>query len=129
VENASGKWNLRFFGDKVRASLDAGGALPRIVPARFGGGLDWERDGWRSSIGAIRHQDQDRTAAREEPTAGYALVDAHLAYHWDGARIGWEVFLDGNNLTDREARVHSSFLKDLAPLPGRTIAFGVRAFF
>lgn len=129
TENASGNWDLRFFGDKVRASLDAGGALPRIVPARFGGGLKWERDGWRASVGAIRHADQDKVAAFEESTAGYTLVDAHLAYHWDGVRIGWEVFLDGSNLTDREARVHSSFLKDLAPLPGRSIAFGIRAFF
>ncbi len=129
TENASGRWDLRFFGDKVRASLDAGGALPRIVPARIGGGLKWEREGWRASMGAIRHADQDRVAALEESTAGYTLVDAHIAYHWDGARVGWEVFVDGNNLTDREARVHTSFLKDLAPLPGRSIAFGVRAFF
>jgi iron complex outermembrane receptor protein len=129
IDNASGTWDLRLFGDKVRASLDAGGALPRIVPARVGTGLTWEREGWRASAGAIRHADQEKIAAFEESTDGYTLVDAHLAYHWDTARIGWEVFADGSNLTDREARVHTSFLKDLAPLPGRTIAFGLRAFF
>jgi iron complex outermembrane receptor protein len=129
ADNDSGAWDLRFFGDKVRASLDAGGALPRIVPARFGAGLAWKRDGWRASLGAIRHQDQDKVAAFETPTEGYTLVDAHLAWHVDGERVGWEVFVDGTNLTDREARAHSSFLKDLAPLPGRSIAFGVRAFF
>jgi iron complex outermembrane receptor protein len=129
ADNASGAWDLRFFGDRVRASLDAGGALPRIVPARFGSGLTWERDGWRASVGAIRYQDQDKIAEFETSTEGYTLVDAHLAYHWDGSRIGWEVFADASNLTDREARVHSSFLKDLAPLPGRSIAFGIRAFF
>jgi iron complex outermembrane receptor protein len=41
----------------------------------------------------------------------------------------WEVFMDGTNLLDEEARPHTSFLKDLAPRPGRGIAFGVRAFF
>jgi iron complex outermembrane receptor protein len=129
AENESGAWDLRFFGDRVRASVDGGGALPRIVPARFGSGLTWERDGWRANVGAIRYQDQDKVAEFETPTPGYTLVDAHLAYHWDGERVGWEVFVDGTNLTDREARVHTSFLKNLAPLPGRGIAFGLRAFF
>ena len=40
-----------------------------------------------------------------------------------------ELFLDGSNLLDEEARPHSSFLKDLVPLPGRGFVFGVRAFF
>ena len=40
-----------------------------------------------------------------------------------------ELFVDGNNLLDEEARPHTSFLKDLAPLPGRNIAAGVRLFF
>jgi iron complex outermembrane receptor protein len=129
TENASGTWDLRVFGDRVRATLDAGGHLPRIVPARLGTSLQWEHEGWRASLGAIRHAKQDDLAAFETATPGYTLIDAHLAYHWDGERVGWEVFLDGNNLTDRDARVHTSFLKDLAPLPGRNIAFGIRAFF
>jgi iron complex outermembrane receptor protein len=129
ADNASGRWDLRLFGDKVRATLDAGGPLPRIVPARVGASLQWERDGWRASLGALRHDDQPRVAAFETPTPGYTLYDAHLARHWDGERFGWEVFVDATNLTDREARVHTSFLKDLAPLPGRSIAFGVRGFF
>ena len=37
--------------------------------------------------------------------------------------------MDGSNLLDEEARPHTSFLKELAPLPGRGIEFGVRAFF
>ena len=73
---------------------------------------------------------QDRVAANETTTPGYTLVDAHLAWHRDTpAGHAWEVFVDGSNLLDQEARPHTSFLKDLAPLPGRGIAFGVRAFF
>ena len=41
----------------------------------------------------------------------------------------WEVFLDAANLTDREARPHTSFLKDVVPLQGRNLGFGVRMFF
>ncbi len=129
ADTDSGRWDLRAFGDLVRARLDAGGDLPRIAPARAGADLAWQRDGWRARLGAVHHARQDRVAALETETAGYTLVNAHLSYHWDTARAGWEVFLDGTNLTDREARPHTSFLKDLAPLPGRGVAFGVRAFF
>jgi iron complex outermembrane recepter protein len=39
------------------------------------------------------------------------------------------VFVQGRNLTDDEQRQHSSFIKDLAPMPGRTIEAGLRARF
>jgi iron complex outermembrane recepter protein len=35
----------------------------------------------------------------------------------------------GSNLLDETARVHASFLKDLAPLPGRNFTAGVRYSF
>ncbi len=157
ADTASGLWSLGVFGDIVRARLAAGagstatqefavrhedhvdlvqaqvatgGNLPRIVPARVGATLRWERDGWRGSLGAVRYAKQDDVAAFETSTPGYTLVDAHVAWHIDtkgGQEL--ELFVDGNNLTDREARPHTSFLKDLVPLPGRNIVLGVRAFF
>ena len=39
------------------------------------------------------------------------------------------LFLKVDNLSDQEARVHTSFLKDDAPLPGRGISFGIRGSF
>lgn len=130
ADDAHGAWDLRLFGDAVRGTLrDGGGDLPRIPAARLGADLSWERGGWRASLGAVRHARQDRVAEFEDASPGYTLVDAHVAYHWDVDNVGWEVFLDGTNLTDREARPHTSLLKDLAPLPGRGVAFGVRAVF
>jgi iron complex outermembrane receptor protein len=116
--------------DEVSARVANGGNLPRIVPARVGATLRWEREGWRASLGAVRHAKQDDVAAYETATPGYTLVDAHVAWHIDtnsGREI--ELFVDANNLTDREARPHTSFLKDVVPLPGRNLVFGVRAFF
>ncbi|MBD8525710.1 TonB-dependent receptor domain-containing protein [Pseudomarimonas arenosa] len=124
-----GRWDLRFSADAVRARLDSGEDLPRIPAARFAAQLRWEKDGWRARLGAVRYSDQDRVASFERPSDGYTLLDAHLAYHFDYNDVGWELFLDGKNLSDREARPHTSFLKDLAPLPGRNIQFGVRALF
>jgi iron complex outermembrane receptor protein len=125
----TGNWDLHVFGDTVRARLKDGGDLPRIAPGRFGGELRWEASAWRASIGATRYMRQDKVAANETETAGYTLVDAHLAYHLDAGATSWEVFLDGSNLADQDARVHTSFLKDDVMLPGRSAAFGVRVFF
>lgn len=125
-----GRWDLRVFGDTVRASLaDGGGNVPRIAPSRLGAQLRWESSGWRASLGATRYAKQDKVAANETATAGYTLVDAHAAYHFDSGRFGWELFVDGSNLGDQVARVHTSFLKDVVALPGRSFNAGVRVFF
>ncbi|SBV35235.1 Zinc-regulated outer membrane receptor [uncultured Stenotrophomonas sp.] len=150
-----GDWDLRIFGDYVKAELDGdgsrsttiavphgdhshhydvelanGGYLPRISPARVGADLRWARDGWRASAGAIRYGNQKDVAQDEAPSDGYTLLDAHLAYRWDrSGGNSYELFLDGSNLTDREVRPHTSLLRDYAPLPGRGVAFGIRAWF
>lgn len=129
IDDGRNTLDLRVFGDQVRATLDAGGNLPRIAPGRFGADLRWDNGSWRASLGAIRTQRQDDVAVGETPTDGYTLVDSHVAYHWDRGDTGWEVFLDGKNLTDAQARVHTSFLKDRVLLGGRGVALGVRVFF
>lgn len=155
LENASGRWLLRGFGDAVRGRLDGDGTrevsfavphgdhfhnyttdialdgnLPRLAPWRAGAELRWEGDQWRAGLGAIRYARQDRVAQYEDKTPGYTLVNANLAWHLD-TRGGQalELFLDGTNLLDEEARPHTSFLRDLAPLPGRSVSAGVRLFF
>ena len=130
-------WQAREIGvlheghlDPYQGELSAGGNLPRIAPDRIGSELRWEATDWRVSLGAIRTFKQSRTALGESATPGYTLVDAHFAWHGDtAAGNGWEVFVDGHNLLDQEARPHTSFLKDLAPLPGRGFVGGVRLFF
>lgn len=156
LSNASGEWTLHAFGDMVRGRLTGSGVrtvafsiehedgdvedftadiarsgdLPRLAPGRFGAELRWSNAHWRAGIGAVRYLRQDRTGAFEEETAGYTLVDADLAWHLDTASgNAWEVFVKGDNLLDEEARPHTSFLKELAPLPGRNIGVGVRLFF
>lgn len=155
VESDAGDFDLRVFGDIVRAELDGsgtrhvhfdvphgdhshhyhadialGGDLPRIAPSRIGADLNWTLGGWRANVGAVRYQKQDRVAALEAPSPGYTLVNAGVAWRVgeaDGTQ--WELFVDGRNLTDRDARAHTSLLRDYAPLPGRQIAGGIRVYF
>ena len=155
IDNGSGAWTLRAFGDIVRGRLDGSGTreievsvphgdhahhyiaelaldgnLPRIAPSRLGADLGWTSDQWRAGLGAVRYARQEDTAEHESGTAGYTLLHANLAWHMDTAGgSAVELFLNGNNLLDREARVHTSFLKDLAPLPGRGFTAGVRVLF
>lgn len=124
-----GRFDLRVFGDTVDAELNSGANLPRIAPARLGAGLNWALDGWRAAVSAIRYSKQKDVAEFETETAGYALLNANLSYAFNSTLAEWEIFADGSNLTDREARIHTSFLKEVAPLPGRNFRFGIRAFF
>ncbi|MBL8298652.1 MAG: TonB-dependent receptor [Rhodanobacteraceae bacterium] len=129
-EGATGHYDLRVWGDTVRASLDSGGNLPRMAPARFGADLKWSAQAWRASAGVTRYLAQDRPAPFETATDGFTLVNAHLSYTIDSSdNTSWELFADGSNLTNQTARLSTSYIKDKAPLPGRTLAFGVRAFF
>lgn len=129
AEAASGTWTLRGFADGVRAELDAGGNLPRIAPGRFGLDLGWSLDAWRAGLGAVRYRSQDDVADGESATDGFTLVNAQVTYHWDTQTFGWEAYLKGSNLTNEEARLHTSFLKDVAPLMGRNLTAGLRVFF
>ncbi|MGQ0799473.1 MAG: TonB-dependent receptor [Pseudomarimonas sp.] len=129
VDSAAGRLDFRVFTDRVRATFDAGGNVPRIVPQRVGADLRWNASAWRISVGATRYDRQDDVAPNESPTDGYTLVDAHFAYHVDGERLSWELFVDANNLRGQVGRVHTSFLKDAVVLPGRNYSAGLRVFF
>ncbi|HAI59220.1 MAG TPA: hypothetical protein DCM32_05020 [Xanthomonadaceae bacterium] len=129
AETANGLWTLRGFADGVRGERDNGGDLPRIAPTRVGLDLGWSLEAWRAGVGLVRHQEQDRVAIGETPTDAFTLLDAQVSYHWDTRTFGWEAYLKGSNLTDEDARLHTSFLKEKAPLMGRNLTAGLRVFF
>ena len=124
--NGPVKLNGRLFTDFVRAKLDDGGGnLPRITPARIGGGLDARYERWSGSVDLTRVERQDDVATLETPTSGYTLLSADVGYKLlQTDRYVASVYLRGRNLLDEEARRHTSFLKDYAPLPGVTAITG-----
>jgi iron complex outermembrane receptor protein len=130
MDKAEGHFDLRVYGDRVRASRRDGGNLPRIPAARLGAELLWRGNLWRGGVGVVHTWNQDRFDTFETPTAGYTLVNANLSYTFHSDEHGsWEAFVQGNNLTDRDARLSTSVVKDLVPLPGRNLSLGVRVFF
>ena len=72
---------------------------------------------------------QDRVGPREEETEGYSILDMSVGYRLFTGRVTHDLLIRGSNLTNQEARNHTSFLKELAPLPGREIRFMYRVYF
>lgn len=119
------------FGDYVRAKLKDGlGDLPRIPAGKLGGRIEAN---WQAiSLDAEYYHvfEQDRIAAFETVTPGYDMLNATLAYTLDlGQAREVQLFARGTNLTNELAFNHSSFIKNLAPLRGRNVTFGIRTAF
>ena len=55
----------------------------------------------------------------------------NISYRFFFSSYFLDLILHGTNLTDEEARMHTSFVKDSVPLPGRNISlmakFGFRS--
>jgi iron complex outermembrane receptor protein len=122
--------HLDLTGDFVHAQQTTDDQpLPRIPPLRLGTGLRYEHGPWSVGLNVRHAFQQDRVAPEETETAGYTLIGADFSYRWQTARTEWAFFARGSNLSDAEARVSTSFLKDIAPLPGRSVTVGVRCAF
>jgi iron complex outermembrane receptor protein len=120
--------DVRFSADLTRATAE-GSPLPRIPAARAGLGLLWAVEAWSAGLDYQWTLAQRRVAAAETTSDGYGRLTAHVSRALIHGRIRTELFLRGSNLTDTEARPHTSFLKELAPLPGRSFTAGLRVSF
>jgi iron complex outermembrane receptor protein len=126
LETALGSWNLRVFGDYVRAEDGSGAPLPQIPPLRLGGSVGLDRGPLGVAVRAVWHDAQDRVALEESTTAGHTLVDVDVSWRGQVAERPMTLFVRGSNLLDEDARRNASPLKDFAPLPGRSLGLGVR---
>ncbi len=110
--------------DYVHGKTDFGPAV-RIPPWSVTGRGVYEGGWWTGTVEVHKVGGQDRVAAFELPTSGYTMLNASLVVRPLESRPELRLFLDGHNLTNVEAREHASFLKDVAPLPGRSFRLGV----
>ena len=129
IEFASGSLQLRGFFDVIRASLDTATEkkLPLIPPNRVGLSATQDWGAVALTLAAMRVGEQDEIPSYELPTKSYTDIGAHL--EWKPTLPNDQaltVFLRGDNLSDAEQRHHTSFIKDLAPQPGRTVTLGMR---
>ena len=92
-------------------------------------GLDYDLERLHLAMEAMWHGEQDQVATNELPTDGYTLLSLETSYRWPVGQGALFAFLSGTNLLDEEARQHTSPLKDILPLPGRSVHMGVRLEF
>ncbi|PCJ92190.1 MAG: TonB-dependent receptor [Porticoccaceae bacterium] len=122
-------WQVAFFGDYVRAKLDKSGDVPRIPPLRYGMALNYQQQQWNASLRLTEVEQQNHSGNAENDTRGYTRLDGHLHYHMDTEKGHWLLFLKANNLLDEEIRNATSFLRDIAPEPARSLELGIRLSF
>ena len=115
---------LEASADWVRGKIDGVNA-PRIPPWSLAGRAIYDASWWSGTV-EVRHvAEQDQVADFEIPTDDYTMINASLTFRPLASNRDFKIFLDGRNLNNVEAREHASFLKDVAPLPGRNIRVGV----
>ena len=121
---------ITLFGDTVRAKLDGGGLLPRIPATRAGVRLDANWQAWEGQVEWVQVARQNRVADFETATPGYDMLNLGVSYNGQfSSGTPWQVYLKANNLTDRLAYAHTSFIKNAAPLMGRNLTVGVKVAF
>ena len=111
--------------DIVNAKLTNGTPLPRITPARLRLGLDFKYRGLsvRPETVFVGRRSRGDIFPLETPTAGYGLFNVNTSYTRGTEHYAHIFSFSANNLTDKLYRNHLSYIKDLAPEPGR----GLRA--
>ncbi|MGB0145055.1 MAG: TonB-dependent receptor, partial [Akkermansiaceae bacterium] len=128
---------LSFMTDWVQANDRTNNTpLPRIPPFRFGTRLAYTSGPLQAGL-EIRHafeqdhiQPSTNTVQGELSTDGYTEINLDVSYDFDlTPDLKLTVFASLSNLLDEERRLHTSFLKDVAPLPGRNFTLGGRLEF
>jgi len=117
------------FGDYIKTKLSDGGNLPRTPPMRTGASLQYQGNTYDGELSINHYFEQNDISPLETVTDGYTMVDMNMNYYFDGFGNDLVIYAKANNLTDEVAKVHSSFLKDVAPLPGRNFSVGIRGSF
>ena len=118
--------------DFVNAELDDSDGndnLPRLPPLRLGVNATATWGAFSLSTRLTHVTDQDKEAEFELPTNSYNdwSVTASYTVPLDAANLN--LFVRGKNLTADEQRDHTSFIKDFAPRPGRSVEAGLRLTF
>lgn len=116
--------------DYVKADLLGGqGSVPRIPSLRFIGGVEANGGAFGGRLEVEHVTRQDQVASFETETPAYTLVNASAAWRPFGEENPTALILSVNNIFDVDARRHTSFLKDFAPLPGRDVRLTARFSF
>lgn len=124
-----GQLNLNLLGDYVRAERENGDNLPRISPAKIGSGLDYTYNNFTAGLDFTTFLAQTDNGVLETDTGGYSLLNLNSRYNITVNEQTLSIFAKATNLLDEDGRLHTSFIKNRAPIMGRSIMVGFQAGF
>jgi iron complex outermembrane recepter protein len=124
-----GKVDFNLFGDYVRAERENGDNLPRISPARIGSGIDYQYHKFRAGLDLTNYLAQNNNGPLETDTDGYSELNLNANYDLFEGERKLSIFAKAQNLLDEDGRLHTSFIKDRAPIMGRSVIVGFEAAF
>jgi iron complex outermembrane receptor protein len=122
-------WNYKLFADATRATLDNGDNVPRIPARRLGLNIGLLKGDWAVNTSYVHVNNQNKLADFELPTQSYNSVDLNINRVFSLDTFDTLVFFKVSNLLNEEIREHASFIKDIAPRPGRSMSAGIRVTF
>ena len=122
--------SARGFADTSRGTLDNAGSLPLQPATRFGADLGYRKGPLRAGVSLIHALKQDRLATFESSaTNSYTQMDGNVGYTQRVGGADLTYFAVARNLLNQDIRLSTSLLKDVSPLPGRSLMVGVRTRF
>ncbi|RYD36896.1 MAG: TonB-dependent receptor [Verrucomicrobiaceae bacterium] len=129
-EVAEDHLDLELRADYVQANdRKTGDPLPRISPFHASAALDYKMGAFGARLESVFSAHQAETADNELPTDSYVMFNAAISYTITSGPVTTDLYIKGVNLTDEEAREHTSFLKESVPLSGRGVVAGVKVNF
>lgn len=135
--NTWGSFTVSAFADLVKNKatkadqfrLDHDGIyLPNMPTNRYGFSLNWEKDNYQLNISNTYYAQAKylgKNINPEVPLPAYHLLDLSFSKKVATQNADFDIFLNGSNLLNEEARPQNSPLKYIAPLPGRGFQFGI----
>ncbi|OUS69254.1 ligand-gated channel protein [Pseudoalteromonas sp. A601] len=120
---------VKVFGDSTTAKLKDDENLPRIPANKIGSELQYTLSDWQFTLTGTHYFEQNDITNYETTTQSYTLFDAQANYQLSVGPVDSEFYINVDNITDELGFVHSSFIKEKAPLPGRNFKIGVRGYF
>lgn len=118
--------DLNFLADWVYArNRTTREPLPYLPPLRLGTGFAAAWGDLAGELSLLWARRQEETPEFILPTDDYLMLNIGANYQIELKLVTVDFFLRGTNLLNQEARVSTSPLKDIAPLPGAGATGGV----
>lgn len=123
-------FDIGFQADYVAArNRDTDEPLPYLPPFRLGSSVRFAWEAFTSQVSILWARQQKVTPEFILPTDAYVMLDIDLGYTIDIGPTTVDLFARASNLLNQDARVSTSTLKDVAPLPGVGALGGFRMRF